>query len=352
MRSFLAVLIGFALAACSPEQASEQQSATDTQAGGEAAGPSEPLVVYSSRIEALIRPLFERYEEETGERIRFLTDSDGALIARLDAEGVHTPADILMTVDAGNLWRAADLGLLQPLESPAVNDAIPPQYRDSRSRWTALSLRARTIVYSTERVDPENLSSYAALADDAWQDRLCLRTSKKVYNQSLVAAMIARLGEEQTEQVVRGWVGNLAEPPFANDTAVVEAIVAGQCDVGIINSYYFGRLEAENPEIPAALFWANQSDGEGGTHVNVSGAGVTAHSRHAERARALIAWLAEGEAQHLYAELNMEFPANPDVEAAEAVQAWGDFRADDLAIEKVGELQPAAVKLMDRAGYR
>jgi iron(III) transport system substrate-binding protein len=315
-------------------------------------GSDAPLVVYSSRNDQLIRPVFERYEKESGETIRYLTDSDGALIARLEAEGAQTPADVLMTVDAGNLWRAAELGLLQPLDSEVVNSAIPAAYRDSEDRWTALSLRARTIVYSTERVDPQELSTYAALADDRWADRLCLRTSKKVYNQSLVASMIDRLGVERTEAVVKGWVANLAEPPYANDTAVVEAIVAGDCDVGIVNSYYFGRLEKEQPEIPVALFWANQGEGESGTHVNVSGAGITRHAEHPERARALIEWLSQGEAQALFAELNMEFPANPSVPAAEGVQAWGDFRADDMPIERAGALQRQAVQLMDRAGYR
>lgn len=339
MRFITLLLVGATVAVgCS----SQQESSED----------GDPLVVYSSRNDQLIRPLFERYEEETGESIRYLTDSDGALIARLEAEGAQTPADVLMTVDAGNLWRAAELDLLQPLESDAVTSAIPAAYRDSAKRWTALSLRARTIVYSTERVDPDQLSSYEALAQERWANRLCLRTSKKVYNQSLVASMIERLGAERTEAIVEGWVANLAQPPFANDTAVVEAIVAGDCDVGIVNSYYFGRLEKERPDIPAALFWANQGEGESGTHVNVSGAGITRHADAPARARALIEWLAQGDAQALFAELNMEFPANPDIAAAERVQAWGDFRADDMPIERAGALQRQAVQLMDRAGYR
>ena len=318
----------------------------------ESGSGDEPLIVYSSRNDQLIRPVFERYEEATGETVRHLTDSDGALIARLEAEGAQTPADVLMTVDAGNLWRAAELDLLQPLDSELVASAIPAPYRDSKDRWTALSLRARTIVYSTERVDADQLSTYAALANEHWADRLCLRTSKKVYNQSLVASMIERLGSERTETIVEGWVANLAQPPFANDTAVIEAIVAGDCDVGIVNSYYFGRLERERPEIPVALFWANQDEGESGTHVNVSGAGITKHADHPERARALIEWLSQGEAQALFAELNMEFPANPEIPAAKRVRAWGDFRADDMPIERAGALQRQAVQLMDRAGYR
>lgn len=346
MRSLSLLFAALFLSACSSQD-------SDSAPKDEAASAEQPaLVVYSSRNDQLIRPLFERYEAETGETIRYLTDADGALIARLQAEGEHTPADILMTVDAGNLWRASELGLLRPMDSAVIRDTIPAAYRDSENRWTALSLRARTMVYSTERVDPETLSTYAALAEAPWEGRLCLRTSKKVYNQSLVAAMMTRLGEEKTQAVVEGWVDNLAEPPFANDTAVVEAIVEGDCDVGIVNSYYFGRLQKDNPDIPAAIFWANQGEGEGGTHVNVSGAGITKHAAHPERAQALIEWLAQGEAQRLYAELNLEFPANPAIAPAEQVAQWGDFRADDMPIEEAGRLQREAVKLMDRAGYR
>jgi len=346
MRSLSLLFAALFLAACSSQDG-------DGTSESEAASAEQPaLVVYSSRNDQLIRPLFERYEAETGERIQYLTDSDGALIARLQAEGEHTPADILMTVDAGNLWRASDLGLLQPMDSEVIRESIPAEYRDSKGRWTALSLRARTMVYSTERVEPETLSTYAALAGDRWEGRLCLRTSKKVYNQSLVAAMITRLGEEETEQVVKGWVENLAETPHANDTAVIEAIVDGSCDVGIVNTYYFGRLQRQNPDIPVALFWANQAEAAGGTHVNVSGAGITRHAAHPERARALIEWLAQGEAQRLYAESNLEFPANPDVAPADQVAQWGEFRADDMPIEQAGKLQRDAVKLMDRAGYQ
>lgn len=346
MRSLSLLFAAALLAACS------SQTEDAAPKGDAASSDAKPLVVYSSRNDQLIRPLFERYEAETGETIQYLTDSDGALIARLQAEGEHTPADLLMTVDAGNLWRAADLGLLQPMDSDIVRNAIPAKYRDSEERWTALSLRARTMVYSTERVDPAALSTYAALAEPQWKDRLCLRTSKKVYNQSLVAAMISRLGEEKTETVVKGWVENLAEAPHANDTAVVEAIVEGTCDVGVVNTYYFGRLQKQNPEIPVAVHWANQAEGAGGTHVNVSGAGITRHAAHPERAQALIEWLAQGEAQRLYAEMNLEFPANPEIAPAEQVQQWGDFRADDMPIEQAGTLQRDAVKLMDRAGYR
>src|SRR5690606_20427107 len=204
--------------------------------------PKDEVVVYTSRNDELIKPVFDAYTEQTGVSIRYITDNAGALAARLKAEGEQSPADLLVTVDAGNLWQATEEDLLQPVESTVLEGNVPEHLRDGQGRWFGLTQRARTIVYSSERVQPSELSSYEALADEQWKGRLCLRTSKKVYNQSLVATMIERLGEEEAERVVRGWVDNLATDVFANDNAVMEAIIAGQCDVGIVNTYYFGRL--------------------------------------------------------------------------------------------------------------
>lgn len=312
--------------------------------------PADELVVYSARNEQLIQPLFERYTQETGIPIRFLTDDAGVLLEKLKAEGENTPADILITVDAGNLWQATEADLLRPIDSAVLAANIPPHLRDPDGRWFGLSLRARTLVYSTERVSPEALSTYEALADTQWAGRLCLRTSRKVYNQSLVASFINRMGEEQTEQFIRGWVRNLATDVFSNDTQLMEAILAGQCDVGIVNTYYFGRLQAERPDLPLALYWPNQ-DGDG-VHVNVSGAGVTRHAKHPEAARAFLEWLSMGEAQAVFAAANREYPANPSIAADEQVSAWGDFKQSTMPLTRAGQLQPAAVKLMDRAGYQ
>jgi iron(III) transport system substrate-binding protein len=188
------------------------------------------LVIYSARNEHLIEPLFKKYERETDVRIRFITDKAGALIQRLKAEGKRSPADILITVDAGNLWYAASQELLKPVNSPTLNEQIPSHLRDPEGHWFGLSVRARTIVYSTDRVDPAELSTYEALGDPKWRNRLLLRTSKKVYNQSLVAMLIADHGVEKTGEIVRSWVGNLSTAPFSNDTKVMEAILAGRGD--------------------------------------------------------------------------------------------------------------------------
>lgn len=310
--------------------------------------PSE-LMVYSARNEQLIKPMFDRYTAETGRAIRLVTDDAGPLIERLAAEGSNSQADMLITVDAGDLWHAAQRGLLQPVESQQLTANIPEHLRDPGNRWFGLSVRARTIVYGTERVEPEELSTYEALADPKWRGRLCLRTSKSVYNQSLVAMLIAQHGEAKTEEIVRGWVANLATTVFANDTRLMEAIVAGQCDVGIVNTYYFGRLLRDKPDLPLKLFWADQ--GGAGVHVNISGAGVTAHAPRAAEARKFLEWLAQPEAQSLFASANLEYPATPTIKPDDRVAAWGEFKASPLNVAHAGELQPTAVRLMDRVGY-
>ncbi|GAA6167924.1 Fe(3+) ABC transporter substrate-binding protein [Sessilibacter corallicola] len=308
------------------------------------------ITVYTARNEHLIKPLFDRYTEETGVKIRYITDSAGPLLARLKAEGEGTPADLFVTVDAGYLWQASNEGVLQPIESQTLTTNIPESYRSSENDWVGLSLRARTIIYSTDRVDPASLSTYEALADEDWNGRLCLRTSKKVYNQSLVATMIKTLGEEETESLVAGWVNNLATSPFSNDNKAMEAVVAGLCDATVVNTYYFGRMKKENPDLPLAIFWPNQHDR--GVHVNVSGAGVTKHAKNPEGAKAFLEWLSEPEAQYLFAESNQEYPVNPSVEASEEVKSWGDFKADSVNVEAAGRLQADAIRLMDRVGYQ
>jgi len=315
---------------------------------------SKPLIVYSSRAEHLIQPVFELYTQQTGKQIQFITDKDGVLIERLKQEGASTPADVLITVDAGNLGYAAAEGLLRPLESAVLEANVPVHLRDEQNRWTGLSLRARTIVYSTERVTPEELSTYEALGDESWEGLVCLRTAKKVYNQSLVAMLIAEHGEEKTQQIVEAWVDNLAISPLSNDTKVMEAIVAGQCDVGIVNTYYYGRLKVVTPDLPLALFWPNQDEAEGsqtGVHVNISGAGVLTHSKQADAAQAFVEWMAEAEAQAIFGSVNQEYPINPAIEIDPEVRSWGEFKASELPLSRAYELQPAAVKLMDRAGY-
>lgn len=310
---------------------------------------ADEVVVYSARIDELIKPVFDAYTAKTGVPVKFITDKEAPLLARLKAEGENTPADMLITVDAGNLWQAEQEGVLKPLQSALIEENIPAQYRSSTGSWTGLSLRARTIFYSTERVKPSELSTYEALADKNWEGRLCLRTSKKVYNQSLTATLIETHGAAKTEEIVKGWVGNLATDVFADDTALLQAIDAGQCDVGITNTYYYGRLHKQQPDLKVKPYWPNQDDR--GVHVNLAGAGVTKHAPHADAAQKLLEWMTGEEAQALFAGLNQEFPANPKVPASAEVTAWGSFKADAIPVEVAGKRQAEAIMLMDRAGW-
>lgn len=347
--SVLGVSLLVLTAACG-KQAGPAAQPEPSDANAKRPAEAAELVVYTSRNEQLVKPLFERYTQETGVKVTYLTDKAPPLMERLRAEGSRTQADVLITVDAGNLWQAANLGLLQAIDSPTLQANIPAHLRDPENRWFGLSVRARTIVHDPKAVPAAQLSTYEDLADPKWRGKLCLRTSKSEYNQSLVATMIATLGPERAEQVVRGWVENLAAPPFANDVAVIEAIAAGRCSVGIVNSYYLGRQQSENPQLAVKPFWPNQ--GDRGVHINVSGAGVTAHSDNAEAARAFIEWLSSEKAQALYANENMEYPANPKIDAAPLVQGWGGYKSDVINVSEAGRLQAEAVKLMDRAGYR
>lgn len=344
--SLLTFVVPFFLVGCD----GTSRSADDASATDPMSADASVVTIYSSRTEHLIKPLFDQFTLETGIPVRFITDSEAALIARIEAEGERTAADILLTVDSGNLWFASEKGLLAPIESDILNSSIPSNLRAGDGSWYALSIRARTIIYSTERVDPVELDSYEALADDTWSDRLCLRTAKKVYNQSLVGSMIAEYGEERAEEVVSGWVDNFAIDPLPNDNKAMEAIVSGVCDVTLVNSYYYGRLKEEKPNAPLGIFWANQNGR--GVHINVSGAGITVHAKNPEGALRMMEWLASGSAQERFAGLNKEFPVNPSISPYPEVAAWGAFKSDTVSVERIGQLQLQAVKLMDRAGYK
>ncbi|KAA0929611.1 extracellular solute-binding protein [Psychrobacter sp. ANT_H56B] len=329
-----------------PAPSTEQEVAKDNAASAD----GQTVTIYSSRNEQLIKPLLDRYTEQTGVKIELVTDKDGPLMARLQAEGQNTPADMLLTVDAGNLWQAAEQGLLQPVASSVLEANVPAKYRDPEGRWTGLSLRARTIFYDPSKVSADQLSTYADLADPKWKGKLCLRTSKKVYNQSLVASMMEHLGAEKTEAVIRGWVANLATDVFSDDTNLLEAIAAGQCEVGIANSYYYGRLLDEKPDFPVKIFWANQ--GTTGTHVNISGAGVVTGSDNADGALKLMEWLSSDDAQGLYASADKEFPVKVGIDESEMLRSWGQFKPDDINVQKFGALQTQAIQMMDKAGYK
>jgi|RhiMethySRZTD1v2_1073278.scaffolds.fasta_scaffold22278_2 iron(III) transport system substrate-binding protein len=312
------------------------------------AATAEVVVVYTARHYGQ-EPVFEAFTKQTGIEIQSFDGSPSELFERLRAEGDKTPADVLISVDAGDLWNATQAGLLAKIDSPELQANIPAHLRDAENRWFAITVRARTIMYNTRKVKPEELSTYEALGDPKWKNRLCLRSSNHIYNQSLLATMIKRFGEAKVEAIVRGWVAN--NPTLiSSDTRILESIAAGECDIGLTNSYYLGRLLAKDPNFPVAPFWANQQST--GTHVNISGAGVTAHAKHRANAIKLIEFLSRPEAQQGLANNNFEYPANPQAPVHPILAKWGPFKQDDIDVAAASEFQVAAVKLADRVGYK
>jgi len=313
---------------------------------GAAPGWAVELTVYSARHYGN-EAAFDAFTKQTGITLKLFNAGDAELFERLRAEGDKTPADVLITVDAGNLWNAGRAGLLAPVDSAELQANIPAHLRDPQSRWFGLTVRARTIMYNTQKVKPQELSTYAALGDPKWKGRLCLRNSAHVYNKSLMASMIKKVGEPRVEEIVRGWVAN--QPTLINgDTKILESIAAGQCDVGVTNTYYLARILAKDPNFPVRPFWPDQQ-GAGDVHMH---AGVTAHAKHRAEAIKFIEFLSKPESQGLFAALSQEYPANPAVAPSPILAAWGTFKMDDVNVAAAGELQPAATKLADRAGYK
>ena len=314
--------------------------------------------IYSARKEALILPILERFHDQTGIEFSLVTGKADALLKRLRMEGEASPADVFITVDAGRLHRAKEAGVLQKIGSDSIDAAVPAHLRDADGFWVALSKRARTIIYARDRVDATALSTYEGLADPTWKGRICIRSSGNIYNQSLVASMIEASGVEQTEAWAEALVGNFARPPAGGDTDQLRAVAAGECDVAVANTYYFGRLAASSKEedqaVAAALkvFWPNQGEGDRGVHMNVSGVGITASAQNRESAIRLLEFLVSPEAQTWYAEVNHEYPVVPGVAASETLESFGAFNEDTLNLTALGANNRQAVELMDRAGWR
>lgn len=306
------------------------------------------LHVYSGRHYD-VEKAFEQFEEETGIKVEFLTGNDAELRERIAFEGEDTEADVYLTVDAGNLASAAEDGLFQPFPSETLQAVIPEQYRDADDLWYALALRARTIIYNTDALDEDEVpTTYEELADPKWEGRVCMRNAAAQYQQSLVASMIAQDGEEATLEVLKGWARN-AEI-YGNDVDMINDMAAGACDVGIANHYYLARAIDEDPDLPVDLIWANQETG--GTHVNISGGGVTKYADNPELGQQFLEWLGT-KGQSVLVDSNFEFPANTEVDPAPLLaEEFGlDFERQELDATEIGQLNPEAVKLMDEAGF-
>ena len=311
---------------------------------------AQDLTVYTSRKEHLVKDIFKAYEAKTGVKIKYKTGKAGALIQSLEAESKNPTADIFMSVDAGNLWNAESKGLLEPIKSKVLTANIPKHLRDINNSWFGLSVRARTTVVNSDKFNFKGDLTYEELAKPEWKGKLCLRTSKKVYNQSLMAMLIDQHGYEKAKSIVSGWVKNNVDI-FSNDTSVLKAVAAGQCVVGIVNTYYFGRLIKKDPKLPLKVIWPNQKST--GVHINISGAGVVKNSKNKVEAQKFLEWLSSTEAQKSFAQVNMEYPVLKDSPLAEIVKSWGDFKANDsFNLTKAGSLQAKAIQLALEAGYK
>ena len=311
---------------------------------------SSELTVYTSRQPQLIEPIVEQFTNETGIKVNLLSGNAQELMERIDIEGEDSPADIFMTVDAGVLWQAAEREILAKIDSEILNKNIPAHLRDSINEWFGLSKRARTIVFSSDQFKDNDFSTYEDLADPKWKGKLCLRTSKKVYNRSLIASMIDAYGLDKSKEVVSGWISNLATEVFSNDTNALKAVSSGQCGVTIVNTYYLARL-LDDPEYNnLSLFWANQSDR--GVHVNISGAGVVKTSKNKKNAVLLLEYLSSNKAQDFYASANKEYPVLIGAKIDESIENWGSFSEHTINVSKLGSLQKEAVFLAQEAGYK
>ncbi len=311
---------------------------------------AEELTIYSTRKEQLLEPLIKAYEANSGNKVKVVYDSEGPLLEKLKREGNKSPADLLLVVDAGNLWRAADLGLLSPVKSELLDSNLSSSLKDPSNQWFGVTRRVRAIVYNPNKIKPSELSTYEDLADPKWKGKLCLRSSSKVYNQSLVAMLIERLGEEKTKSVVQGWVNNLGAKVFSDDTSLIKALENGPCQLGIVNSYYLGKVIKDNPKFPAKIFWPNQKTS--GAHVNISGIGVTKSSKKKALAQKFIEWSVQPEAQTLLSEMNLEFPVVEKITLNPILKNFGTFKPDEMNLSVAGKRQKQAVMLMDAVGYQ
>ncbi|PZO56341.1 MAG: Fe(3+) ABC transporter substrate-binding protein [Phormidesmis priestleyi] len=312
--------------------------------------------LYSSRHYNTDDDLYETFTDLTGIRVNLLEGPADELLERIKNEGANSPADVFMTVDAGRLWRAEQAGLFAPVVSKVLSDNIPESLRHPDGYWFGFSKRARVIMYNKDAVEPAELSTYEDLADSQWRGKVLIRSSSDIYNQSLVASMIAANGLQATENWAKAFVSNFARSPEGNDRAQIEAVAAGLGEVAIANTYYLPRYAQDNDPAKQAVFdktgvfFPNQADR--GTHVNISGGGVVTTAPHANAARQFLEYLSGSEAQAFFAQGNNEYPVVEGAALDPVVASFGTFKADDINVSAYGENQAAAVQLMDRVGWQ
>jgi iron(III) transport system substrate-binding protein len=324
--------------------------------GTAVAASAAEVNVYSSRHYDTDKSLYQTFTQQTGIKVNIIEGRDDELIERIRTEAGNSPADILITVDAGRLWRAQNADILQPIKSKTLEDAVPSYLREPTGLWFGLTKRARVIIYNKSTVKPSELSTYEDLADPKWKGRLLIRSSTNVYNQSLAGSILAARGEKATEEWARGIVANLARRPQGGDSDQILAVAAGEGDIAVSNTYYFGRIAgSKKPEDQAVaakvgVFFPNQNDR--GTHVNISGAGVMKNAPNKENAVKFLEYLVSSPAQKIFAEGNYEYPVSKDAEIAPVIASWGSFKEDNLNAAVFGKNNEEALKIMDRAGWK
>jgi iron(III) transport system substrate-binding protein len=316
----------------------------------------EIVNVYTHRHYEADQKLFDLFTEETGIKVNVVSASADELIQKLELEGAGSPADVLITVDAGRLYRAEEKDLLQAINSPVLDQNIPEKFRSPSNKWFGLTYRARILAYHKDRVNPEQLSTYEDLAQPQWQGRVLTRSSENIYNQSLLASILVADGEERATQWAKNVLGNMARAPKGNDRDQVKAVASGEGDVAIVNTYYIGiMLNDSNAEERKAaeqvgIFFPNQNDR--GTHINISGAGITKYAPNRESGIKLLEFLSEQAAQETLANINFEYPVNPKVGHSQLLESWGSFKADEVNLWKLGEKNKEAVMIFDRVGWK
>tara|TARA_Y100000590_G_scaffold145737_1_gene167614 strand:+ start:1823 stop:2842 length:1020 start_codon:yes stop_codon:yes gene_type:complete len=317
---------------------------------------AKELNIYSHRQPFLIDPFLDAFTKETGIKTNVVYSKKG-LAQRLQAEGKNSPADVILTVDIGRLYIYEDLKLLASIQSKKLNKNIPSHLRSSQGTWYGLSKRSRVIVVDKDRILNNEIKKIEDLAKEKWKGRICSRPGSHVYNRALMASIIAANGEIKAEEWAKNFVKNLARRPQGNDRAQIKAIYEGQCDIAIINNYYFGKLKfSEDPEQRKwiknlKLIFPNQADNDRGSHINISGGGVAKFSKNKKEAIALLEFLTSKKAQNLYGEINFEYPVNPEVNVTKELKSWGIFKEDQVPIIKIAKLAPLAQKIIDRVGW-
>jgi len=312
--------------------------------------------VYSSRHYKADRDLYKIFRAKTGIKVNVVKGKANALFERLKREGRYSPADLLITVDSGNLARAQAARLFQPIRSKVIAAAVPSAYREPAGHWVGLTMRARVIMYRKDRIKPSQLSTYESLVDPKWKGRILIRSSNNIYNQSLVASLIVANGAEKTLAWAKGLVANMARKPKGGDRDQIRAVGSGEGDIAVSNTYYLGRLTASKKAKDKALikrigvFFPNQAGR--GAHVNISGAGVTRYARNKSEAIKLLEFMLEKESQIIFSKANYEYPVRPDVPFSKIVASWGEFRADGINVSELGNRNAEAVRIMDQAGWR